>query len=42
VASPLVEAKADTSLFVFRRGLETAYLLYVYNIVLTASSCCLL
>eukprot|EP00267_Zea_mays_P045000 XP_020397234.1 uncharacterized protein LOC109941142 [Zea mays] len=42
VASPLVEAKADTSLFVFHRGLETAYLLYVYNIVLTASSCCLL
>jgi hypothetical protein len=33
-----VEAKADTSLFVFRRGMDTAYLLYVDDIVLTASS----
>jgi hypothetical protein len=33
-----VEAKADTSVFVFRHGLDTAYLLYVDNIVLTASS----
>jgi hypothetical protein len=33
-----VEAKADTSLFVFRRGLDTTYLLYVDDIVLTTSS----
>ena len=33
-----VEVKADTSVFVFRHGLDTAYLLYVDNIVLTASS----
>jgi len=34
-----VEAKTDTSLFVYRRGSETAYLLlYVDDIVLTASS----
>lgn len=34
-----VEAKSDTSLFVFRRGSDTAYLLlYVDDIVLTASS----
>ena len=34
-----VEAKTDTSLFVFHRGLDTAYLLlYVDDIVLTASS----
>jgi hypothetical protein len=33
------EAKSDTSLFVYRRGSETAYLLlYVDDIVLTASS----
>jgi hypothetical protein len=33
------EAKSDTSLFVFRRGQETVYLLlYVDDIVLTASS----
>ena len=33
------EAKADTSLFIYRRGNETAYLLlYVDDIVLTASS----
>jgi hypothetical protein len=30
-----VEAKAETSMFVFRRGLDTAYLLYVNDIVLT-------
>jgi hypothetical protein len=33
-----VEAEADTSLFVFRRGLDTACLLYVDDIVITASS----
>jgi hypothetical protein len=34
-----VEAKSDTSLFVYRRGSDTAYLLlYVDDIVLTASS----
>ena len=33
-----VEAKTDTSLFVYRRGSETSYLLYVDDIVLTASS----
>jgi hypothetical protein len=33
-----VEAKSDTSLFLFRRGPDTAYLLYVDGIVLTASS----
>ena len=34
-----VETKSDTSLFVYRRGSETAYLLlYVDDIVLTASS----
>jgi hypothetical protein len=33
------KAKSDTSLFVFRRGTDTAYLLlYVDDIVLTASS----
>jgi hypothetical protein len=34
-----VEAKSDTSLFIFHHGAETAYLLlYVDDIVLTASS----
>jgi len=34
-----VEAKSDTSLFVFHRGSDTAYLLlYVDDVVLTASS----
>ena len=34
-----IEAKSDTSLFVYRRGDETSYLLlYVDDIVLTASS----
>jgi hypothetical protein len=33
-----VEAKLDTSLFLLRRGPDTAYLLYVDDIVLTASS----
>jgi len=34
-----VEAKADTSLFIYRRGTDTVYLLlYVDDIVLTASS----
>jgi hypothetical protein len=34
-----VEAKSDTSLFIFRQGFETIYLLlYVDDIVLTASS----
>jgi hypothetical protein len=38
-----VESKADTSLFVYHRGSETAYLLlYVDDIVLTASSSALL
>ena len=33
------EAKSETSLFIYRRGDETAYLLlYVDDIVLTASS----
>ena len=33
------EAKSDTSLFIYRRGDETAYLLlYVNDIVLTAAS----
>ena len=32
------EAKADTSLFIYRRGDETAYLLLYVDIVLTASS----
>jgi hypothetical protein len=35
----LVEAKLDTSLFVYHRGADTVYLpLYVDDIVLTASS----
>jgi hypothetical protein len=34
-----VEAKSDTSLFIYHRGSDTAYLLlYVDDIVLTASS----
>jgi hypothetical protein len=34
-----VEAKADTSLFVFHCGMDTAYLLlYVDDIIFTASS----
>jgi hypothetical protein len=34
-----VEAKSDTSLFVYRCSADTAYLLlYVDNIILTASS----
>jgi hypothetical protein len=34
-----MEAKSDTSLFVYRRGVDTAYLLlYIDDIVLTASS----
>jgi len=34
-----VEAKSDTSLFIYRRGADTIYLLlYVDDIVLTASS----
>jgi hypothetical protein len=38
-----IEAKSDTSLFVFRRGTDTVYLLlYVDDIVLTASSVALL
>jgi hypothetical protein len=38
-----VEAKSDTSLFVFHRGADTVYLLlYVDDIVLTASSTALL
>jgi hypothetical protein len=39
VSLGFVEAKSDTSLFVYRRGADTAYLvLYVDDIVLTASS----
>jgi hypothetical protein len=38
-----VEAKSDTSLFIYRHGGETAYLLlYVDDIVLTTSSTALL
>jgi hypothetical protein len=38
-----VEAKSDTSLFVFHRGADTVYLLlYIDDIVLTASSTMLL
>jgi hypothetical protein len=38
-----VEVKSDASLFVFRRGTDTVYLLlYVDDIVLTASSATLL
>jgi hypothetical protein len=38
-----VEAKADTSLFIFRRGADTVYLLlYVDDIIMTASSTTLL
>jgi hypothetical protein len=39
VSLGFVEAKSNTSLFVYRRGADTAYLLlYVDDIVLTASS----
>jgi hypothetical protein len=39
VSLGFVEAKSDTSLFVYRRGADTAYqVLYVDDIVLTASS----
>jgi hypothetical protein len=39
VSLGLVEAKSDTSLFVYRRGADTAYLLlYADDIVLTASN----
>jgi hypothetical protein len=39
----VVEAKSDTSLFVFHRGSDTAYLLlYVDDIILAASSSALL
>ena len=38
-----VEAKSDTSLFVYRRGTDTIYLLlYVDDIILTASSSAIL
>jgi hypothetical protein len=38
-----IEVKSDTSLFIFRRGSDTVYLLfYVDDIVLTASSVALL
>jgi hypothetical protein len=33
-----VEAKSNTLLFIYRRGGDTTYLLYVNNIVLAASS----
>jgi hypothetical protein len=39
VSIGFVEAKLNTSLFVYRRGVDTAYLLlYVDDIILTASS----
>ena len=39
----IVKAKSDTSLFVYRRGTDTIYLLlYMDDIVLTASSSALL
>jgi hypothetical protein len=39
VSMGFVEAKLDTSLFVYRRGTDTTYLLlYVDDIILTASS----
>jgi hypothetical protein len=37
-----VEAKSDTSLFIYRRGEDIDYLLYVDNVVLTASTADLL
>jgi hypothetical protein len=38
-----VKSKSNTSLFIFRRGTDTIYLLlYVDDIVLTASSAALL
>lgn len=37
-----IEAKADTSLFIYHHGSDTVYLLYVDDIVLTASSASLL
>ena len=38
ISQGFIEAKTDTSLFVFRHSLDTAYLLYVDDIVLTTSS----
>jgi hypothetical protein len=39
VSLGFVEAKSDTSLFVYRRSADTTYLLlYVNDIILTASS----
>jgi hypothetical protein len=39
VSLGFVEAKSDTSLFVYNHGIDTTYLLlYVDDIVLTASS----
>jgi hypothetical protein len=38
ISQGFVEAKGDTSLFILCRGLDTAYLLYVDDIVLTVSS----
>jgi hypothetical protein len=39
ISQGFIEAKADTSLFIFCHGLDTAYLLlYIDDIVLTASS----
>jgi hypothetical protein len=37
-----VEAKSDTSLFIYQRGKDTVYLLYIDDIVLTASTANLL
>jgi hypothetical protein len=38
VSLDFVEAKSDTSMFILRRGDDTVYLLYINDIVLTASS----
>ena len=38
LAYGFVDAKADTSLFVLCRGLDTTYLLYVDDIIFTTSS----
>jgi hypothetical protein len=38
VSLSFVEAKSDTSLIIFRRGIDIVYLLYIDDIVLTTSS----
>jgi hypothetical protein len=42
VSLGFVEAKSDTSLFIHRHGKDTVYLLYINDIVPTASSAALL